>query len=199
MFTRAALLLLVAAALPAYAEMIPVGTIMLGYDFDLGAYTIQIANFTGSPDDGGFAIPPDYPVLTPLRFDNPSVSYTALDDLGAPITNTVFLDPIFPGYFASPDTLIFDPSTTFFTSIVFSATVFPDTFLVGSQPYNSADGTAYALLEHADGSLLSAYDAADIQVGADPTGSTDLPEPAPALLLASGALACVAARKRNAA
>src|SRR5208283_5195981 len=151
-----------------------------------------IQNLTGDPSlVGGYAFPPDYPVLTSLELENPSVTYETTD--GTELTVNL-VDPIFPGVF-SYEEFYFDPSVEF-ASISFSAAIYPGTFLAGSQWYQAADPTASALLENGDGSPLAPFVAtADIDVQADPTGA--IPEPGSALLLGSALLAGFAAWRRK--
>jgi hypothetical protein len=188
-------LLLVAATGTARAGMLPVGSLSLQIDFNLNLYFILVDNFTGDPDLGGFAISPEYPVYTPMRLDNPSVTYTTLDSNGTPVEITVNLDPIFPGPLNPPDFLFFDSSVVF-QSILFTASIFPDTFTASSQMYQASDVTASALLANPDGSPLQFFQNADIVVNGNPV-PVDTPEPGPGLLLALGLCLCRMAVPRS--
>jgi hypothetical protein len=189
MFTRlikwaVGLILLVAAVGPARADAFAVGTVSLQIDFNLNVYFIMVDNFTGDPGYGGFASPPDYPVYTPLRLDNPDLTYTTLDSNGALVETTLNLDPIFPGPLDPGELLVFDLSTVF-QSISFTASIFPDTFTVDSLRYQASNTSATASLANPDGSPLQPFQSADMVVNADPVSvPVEVPEPGMAVLMA---------------
>lgn len=77
----------------------------------------EITNFTGDPDSGGFDLPPDFPIETPLTF---TLSTLTLVDSGG--THVIPLGDIGPGPLAPPDSLQF-PDSDVFTSATFAATL----------------------------------------------------------------------------
>jgi hypothetical protein len=183
-------MVLAATVGPAMADTIAVGTVSLQLDFDTNVYFIVISNLTGDPVDGGFAFPPDYPVYTPIRLDNPSITYTTIDSDGALVETTVLLDPLFPGTLDPPDFLFFDGSTVF-QSILFLADISPDTFTANSLVYHAADITASALLVNQDGSPLGPFQFADIVVNADPVSvPVSTPEPGTAAAVSVALFLC---------
>lgn len=159
--TLAGCLLLAASALPAAAG-VPVGTISLAVDFKLGTYSIQIRNLTGDPAAGGYALPPDYPVLTALTWQQASVTYTTIDQSGNQLSRTVALGTIAPGTFTSRD-LVFNQSTVF-QSITLSAVIVPGTFVTRTGTYTSPDLAVAAELKRQDGKTVQAFDSADVLV-----------------------------------
>src|ERR1051326_4579284 len=82
-----------------------------------GVNAFSITNLTGDPSSGGFDLPPDFPVLTPLTFlastltlyESASTFVVALGDIGI-------------GPFPTPTSLQF-PDTVSFDSAVFNATL----------------------------------------------------------------------------
>lgn len=97
-----------------------------------GVNAFTISNFTGDPGLGGFALPPDFPVLTALTFTNAAFT---LNTGGTP--ESILLDDLGPG-FATPDSLLF-PETTSYLAAVFSATLSQTSFLLADGSTFTAD------------------------------------------------------------
>ena len=166
-------ILLLATAAPVLAANVSVGTISLAADPNLGFYSIRVYNLTGDPAQGGYALPPDYPVLTELWLGGASLTYVTIDKAGNQVARTVELGDIRPGAFTSKD-LVFDQSTRF-QSITLTAMIQPGTFDTASGKYTSPDQAAVAQLKRQDGKPLHAFDSADVVVRqANPTSSGSL-------------------------
>lgn len=171
--TIAGCFLLAALAIPGRAGGVPVGTVTLAADPNLGFYSIRVYNLTGDPTQRGYALPPDYPVLTPLTWRQANVTYVTVDKAGNQVARTVALGEISPGAFTSKD-LVFDKSTQF-QSITFSGVIQPGTFNTASGTYTSPDLVVVAQLKRQDGKPLHAFDSADAVVRqADPASSGSL-------------------------
>ena len=95
-----------------------------------GVNVFNITNLTGDPLLSGFALPPDFPVVTSVIFLDSTLT---LDD-GGPLPG-ISLGSIDPGPFTPPGSLQF-PDTTAFTSVIFSATLNQTSLLL-------ADGTTF--------------------------------------------------------
>jgi hypothetical protein len=94
-----------------------------------GVNVFTINNFTGDPASGGFALPPDFPVLTDVAFLNARLTvYTATSSM------VINLGNLGPGSY-TPIELQFTDSLSF-TSAVFAATLNPATLLL-------SDGTTF--------------------------------------------------------
>jgi hypothetical protein len=134
-----------------------------------GVNAFNIANFSGDPAAGGDALPPTFPILTPVTFLNSSL---ALTSDGA--TVNLALGDIGPGFFSSG--LLEFPDTQIFTSAIFSATLDVTTFqLAGGGAFTAdSDLLVTSLLPSAGGALTAGTDFALIEVS--PAAST-VPEP----------------------
>jgi len=166
-------MLLTALTGPALAGSVPVGTVSLAVDFKLGFCSIQIRNLTGDPAAGGYALPPDYPVLTALTWQQTNLTYTTVDQAGNTVSRTVALGTIAPGAFTSSD-LAFAQSTVF-QSVTLSAVIVPGTFVTSGGTYTSSDLAIAAQLARQDGKPLRTFDSADVLVvHADPATSSHL-------------------------
>lgn len=72
-----------------------------------GVNAFSLSNHTGNPGTGGFALPPEFPVLTPVTLLNATVLLT-----GAGVTPSLSLGDIAPGPLALTSSLEF-PETAF--------------------------------------------------------------------------------------
>lgn len=179
------ILLVISSALS--AASIPVGYL----SFDLlipadqgnpGVNAFTIANLTGDPGTGGFALPPDFPVLTELTFLNASLT---LFGTGAP--SVIPLGIVGPGFF-SPASLQFADMEQF-TSARFTATLSPTNLQLDGGGSFNASSSVSATLSPAFGDFLSpGLDIALIE--ANEAGLADVPEPSAYTLFALG-LACL--------
>jgi len=153
-----------------------------------GVNSFTIANLTGDPGTGGFALPPDFPVLTELTFLNASLT---LFGTGAP--SVIPLGSIGPG-FLSPASLQF-PDTEQFTSAQFNAILSPTTFqLDGGGSFNASSSVSAALFPAFGDFLSPGLDFALIE--ANEAGSADVPEPAAYTLFTLG-IACLTLVRRR--
>jgi hypothetical protein len=140
-----------------------------------GVDVFDISNLTGDPASGGFALPPDFPVLSSLTLFGSTLT---LMDGGAPLV--VALGDIGPGELSPPSSDQF-PDTTLFSSAVFSATLGPSSLLLADGSTFVADSLVTVTLEPSEGgSLLAGTDFGVID--ADRSVST-VPEPSSLLLL----------------
>jgi hypothetical protein len=105
----------------AHADLEPIG--ILSFDMLIpgspsspGVNTFTIANFTGDPASGGFALPPDFSVLTSVTFLDSTLTLF----MGA-TSQVVSLGDVAPGVFSSPDLEFAD--SALFSSALFSATL----------------------------------------------------------------------------
>lgn len=161
------------------SHAIPVGT--LSFDNFIpddngspGLNSFTIGNLTDS-----FAIP-DFPVTDDLIFTNSILTVT----LGDSSTGAIELGDIGPGFF-DPTTLLLFPTTQFFRSAVFTATVSPTSFKAGTDSYTAVTPILTASLVPSSGDFLTA--GTDLVVlGLAVSQSTAVPEPSTVLLLASG-------------
>lgn len=127
------------------------GTVPLGLiSFDVltqgssnapGVDAFDIFNFTGDPASGGFALPPDFPVITPVSF---AISSLVLQSLGG--MQTIPLGDIAPGQLSPPPDLQF-PEATAFSSATLSATL-------GSTNLTLSDGTTFTALPNIQAVIL---------------------------------------------
>ena len=155
------------------AAVCPAGEISIGYlSFDIliagapgspGVNTFTVGNLTGDPLSGGNDLPPTFPVLTPLTFQNSSL---VLWSGGS--SQTIQLGDIGPG-FLSPFSLEF-ADTMLFTSADFSATLDSTNLqLDGGGGFTASSDAISAMLLPASGnSLVAGTDFTLIQVAPEP-------------------------------
>ncbi|MDX2149376.1 MAG: PEP-CTERM sorting domain-containing protein [Bryobacteraceae bacterium] len=148
-----------------------------------GTNIVNITNFTAD-----FALPPDFPVLTPLTF----LSGTLTLSNGEPLV--IPLGDLAPGPLTLPGSLEF-PDTATFSSALFTATLSQTSFLLSDGTTFQADSPAIvATLVPSEGPTLTpGIDFAVLSVTGEV--STVIPEPASLLLLGT-ALATLAAARR---
>ena len=142
----AALLLLLVLLLPtvAFGDTFNIG--LMSYDVLIpgdvntpGTNVFNISNFTGDPSSGGFALPPDFPVMDSLTFLNSSLT---LMNGGSPLV--ILLGDLGPGALSPTDPVQF-PATSLFTGAIFTATLSQTHFLL-------SDGSTFV----AGSSIISA-------------------------------------------
>jgi hypothetical protein len=115
-----------------------------------GVNTFTIGNLTGDSAIGGNDLPPTFPVLTPVTFQNSSLSFI-VD--GTP--QTVLLGDIGPGFDNSP--LLDFSDTLQFSSALFSATIDSQILaLDGGGYFTTSSDQITALLLPSDGIALIA-------------------------------------------
>jgi hypothetical protein len=163
------------AGRPASADMISLGTLSFDpYEIDQ-SNAFWISNLTGDPANGGAALPPEFPVMTPLTFLDAWLRL--VDDQGA-ISN-VYLDDVGQGLLMDPfggpwPELIFDASTAF-VSATLTATLSAPSLLL-------ADGATFVPTSLDIIAELSGTPGLDFQPGAfttiDIVGDR-IPTPAP--------------------
>jgi hypothetical protein len=89
-----------------------------------GVNVFNIFNFTGDPASGGFALPPDFPVLDSLTLLNSSLT---LMSGGPPMM--IPLGDLGPGALSPTSSMQF-PDTSVFTGAIFTATLGQTAFLL---------------------------------------------------------------------
>jgi hypothetical protein len=155
------------------ADMVPVGFISFdvltsGTSNSTGVDAFDIFNFTGDPNSGGFALPPDFPVVTPLTFTVSSLMLT-----GMPM---ISLGDIAPGQLSPPPDLQF-PDGTSFSSAIFSATLNETNLtLSDGSTFTASPDLQAVILPSSGNSLVAGTDFAVISATSVVTTAT--PEPA---------------------
>ena len=168
-------------AAPANADQFPVGflslvTITPSGPSTAGTMGLQIANYTGDPAAGGWALPPDFPVFTAFTFQNLSFTYVV-----GGISLAVPVADLGPG----ATTAIELPDTTAVASASLTGTL-PVTFRLfdGTDWLATSDSFSVVLLPSLGSTLTPDFDSAVLFVDANPTGGpAPVPEPAAAVLL----------------
>jgi len=121
-----------------------------------GVNAFTISNYTGDPGVGGFALPPDFPVYSPITFKNIVVTLVSGGMLQTYSVPDVVGGSITPAQLQFPDTLTFDSasislsldqaSLTLSDSTVFDAIPLVTVTIVPSTGPFLAAGTDFALL-----------------------------------------------------
>jgi hypothetical protein len=190
---RAALLLLVVLLLPTLALGDTFNIGLISYDVLIpgdantpGTNVFNISNFTGDPASGGFALPPDFPVIDALTFLNSSLT---LMNGGSPLV--IPLGDLGPGVLSPTDPLQF-PATSLFTGAIFTATLSQTSFLLsdGSTFVAGSSTISAAVLPSSGTSLAAGIDFAVITV-------SNVPEPNSALLLGAAAAILIGINRRK--
>lgn len=133
-----------------------------------GANVFNILNFTGDPSSGGFALPPDFPVMDSLTFLNSSLT---LMSGGPPLV--IPLGDLGPGSLSPTDPVQF-PDTTSFSGAIFTATLNQTSFLLadGSTFVAGSSTIAAEILPLSGPFLVAGSDFAVIAVSEAPEPST---------------------------
>lgn len=168
---------------PVWADIITVGvlsfdTVLPGPD---GVNGFDIDNFTGDPSGGGSALPPDFPVLTPLIFQNSAIILTYADGT----TENIPLGEIGPGFFPDLSGALQFPDTTEFQSATLTGTFSESPFLLSDGRFFNPDTLVFSaeLLPSIGTVLVAGIDFTLIEA----TGTfTPVPLPAVWLLFGSG-------------
>lgn len=191
----AAMLLL----MPALSIADPINIGILSFDpiFDAdgnnsGVNVFNIANLTGDPALGGFALPPDFPAFDPLIFLDSSLTLTTDGT-----TNVISLGNIGPGFFGPTFPVEF-PDTTLFSSALFEATLNQTSFLLSDGTLFTASPTISTLLLPSLGSTLTpGADLAVLTVSEATPNVAPVPEPSTLLLSVTGLTALIAIKIRS--
>jgi hypothetical protein len=176
------------------------GTVNLGLiSFDVfipgdtstpGVNVFNIYNFSGDPASGGFALPPDFPVMDYLTFLSSSLT---LMNGGSPLV--IPLGDLGPGALSPTDPVQF-PDTSLFAGAIFTATLSRTNFLLsGGGAFLATSSTITAEVLPASGpSLVAGTDFAVITV----SDVSNVPEPRTTLLLGTVLAQLIAInRKKN--
>ncbi len=176
-------------ALPAaHADIINVGA--LAYDTFIppgngspGVDAFDLANLTGA-----FGLPPDFPVVDDLTFQNAELLITSLNQPA----QTIPLGDLGPGFLldGSGNPVVQVPADQAFTSAEFMATLAPASFALSDGTTWTADSVSIdVLLLPASGpTLIADTDQIPIALSASPAST---PEPASSALLLAAALGLV--------
>ena len=149
--------------------------------------SLIIVNFTGDPAASGFALPPDFPVLTFVTLQEATLLFNGT---GASIT----LPDIAPGQLDSGSAPQFS-GDALFTSALFTATLSETTFLLDGGGIFTADPTLSAMLLPSSGpNLIAGTDVVVLQATGTLSGS-ETPEPGSAALIAVSIVAALGARR----
>src|SRR5262245_37689344 len=149
-----------------------------------GSNGFTIANLTGDPANGGFALVPDFNVFTPLVFMNSVLTVVANS------STTVFsLGDIAAGFFL-PDSLLF-PGSAEILSATFSATIAPTLFQISDGTSFLANSGSFSTTLLPAGGFLAPGDFAllNIEAQRQPTDVSTVPEPSTLSLLNLGLVA----------
>ena len=152
-----------------------------------GVNDFSLDNFTGDPTSGGFALPPDFPVLTNATFLD--ATWTLFSDT----TSLVFsLGDLGPGSY-NPEALEFSDSQTF-TSALFTASLSPGAlFLQDGTSFVPATTTLQVELSPSEGPALQP--GVDFSLISVPQ-TIPAPEPSTLALFAAAVLVCLGLRLR---
>jgi hypothetical protein len=140
-----------------------------------GVNGFTVANLTGDPALGGFALPPSFPSLSFVTFTSATL------DLAGPLPQTLSLGDLAPGFY-DPFTLgTTFPDTVSFSSATFTATLSQTVLnLPGGSSFTASSPNLTVVLSPSSGGFLTpGVDLAVISV----SGTLTTPEPTSALLL----------------
>jgi hypothetical protein len=160
----------------------PIG--VLSFDsFQDGLNAVSVWNLTGDPATGGFALPPDFPIYTPLTFLASSITV-----FQASSSQIFFLGDLGPGFYTPPE-LVFSNLLNI-SSIALTATL-------DTSQLTRADGTNFSTatdltvyLTPSSGSYLNPGDLSVIS--AVQTSAVQTPEPRSGLILCAALLLLIA-------
>lgn len=154
-----------------------------------GVNVFDTFNFTGDPALGGFALPPDFPVLDSVIFLNSSLT---LLNSGSPLV--IPLGDLGPGALSPTDPVQF-PATSLFTEAIFSATLSQMSFLLSDGSTFAAGSPTIAadLIPSSGPSLVAGTDFSIITV----SNVSAVPEPGSGLLLGAVLAILIAIRVRK--
>jgi hypothetical protein len=163
---------------PASTEAIPIPIGVVAFDTFIsgpgGTSAFFVSNLTGDPALGGNALPPDFPVLTSLTFDEANLAWQ-----GPPGSPYQF-GSITPGN-VDPSPALQFPASSVFTSATFSAVLSSSMFrLADGRMFLAPSANVFAILAGSSSGLLPG-DFAVLSVEAD---EVSVPEPPTMLLLA---------------
>jgi hypothetical protein len=187
-FAAAAFLVLIlcgprsVSAAPISVGVISFDTFIAGPD---GSNAFFIANLTGDPALGGFALPSEFPVASFLSFDSPTLSWVGASgspyDFGGASIGPGSLDPTPAIQFSDTLTLL---------SATFSATLSDSFFQLTDGRFFEASSRAMTFtLSGAGGGALVPGDFAILSIDANEVTTTSpIPEPGSLILLSSGLL-----------
>ena len=181
-----ALLILGIHLVPGIAQAVPIG--YLSFDAFLpgpdGVNAVSINNLTGDPATGGYALPPDFPVMDALTFTASSLTLSLSDGS----IRVVSLGDLGPGpwldLFGNPPAELQFADSLNFLSATFTATLSQTSFLLADGSLlTAASPTVSTILLPSTGSFLVAGADFAVMEVAEPAS---VPEPATWLLMAVG-------------
>jgi hypothetical protein len=185
------------AVQPVRADEIPIGFIgYSSYQYDSNgnvvSTTFSINNLTGDPALAGFALPPDFPVLTFLDINNATLT---LEGPSAP-SSPISLGTIAPGPFldglGNPLTLLQFAAGSSFTSALLQGTLSSTTVTLSNGTTVTLEPTISAILLPSAGSTLTPD--LDLTLIDANTAAVPTPEPESLSMVLCGVLCLFLAR-----
>jgi hypothetical protein len=174
----------------ASADLVNIG--LFSFDSQIagspGVNAFTISNFTGDPNTGGFALPPDFPVFTSVTFGNVVVTLDTGSSLMTFNLSDIAPGPVSPTELLFADTLSFVSATISFTLDQTALTLYDNS------TFTAAPSLTAVILPSLGATLSAGNDFVVLQA---PSAVSAVPEPSGTLMLAA-ALGLLLYRRRRA-